>query len=224
MSYFLISCALIIAVVDWFAVAKNWKKLEYFAKPGVIILLIVWLLINDGYQSPTIYFLSGLLFSLVGDIFLMMPDEKFTAGLVSFLLAHLAYIRGFTIFGINLSSGLILISAVIGSLGFVILKKLLNSLNLQNQGNLRLPIIVYAIIICFMLISAFSTMITPIINWKLIPAITVSVGAILFFISDTTLAWNRFINSLPLGRLIVIISYHLAQITITLGAGINFLT
>lgn len=224
MSYFLISCALIIAIVDWFAVAKNWKKLEYFAKPGVIILLIVWLLINGGYQSPTIYFLSGLLFSLVGDIFLMVPDEKFTAGLVSFLLAHLAYIRGFTIFGINFSSGLILISVVIGSIGFVILKKLLNSLGLQNQGNLRLPIIVYAIIICFMLISAFSTMITPITNWKLIPAITVSVGAILFFISDTTLAWNRFIYSLPLGRLIVIISYHLAQITITLGTGINFFT
>ncbi|NIW49240.1 MAG: lysoplasmalogenase, partial [Gammaproteobacteria bacterium] len=57
-------------------------------------LLIAWVIINGGTQGPIIYFLIGLALSLAGDIFLMLPDEKFIAGLVSFLLAHLAYILG----------------------------------------------------------------------------------------------------------------------------------
>lgn len=40
-------------------------------------------------------FLLALLFSLLGDIFLMLPRERFLAGLGAFLLAHLAYGWGF---------------------------------------------------------------------------------------------------------------------------------
>ena len=40
--------------------------------------------------------LAGLLFSLVGDVSLMLPNERFIQGLVSFLVAHLCYIVAFT--------------------------------------------------------------------------------------------------------------------------------
>lgn len=37
----------------------------------------------------------GLLFSLAGDVFLMLPSDRFVAGLGSFLVAHLFYITAF---------------------------------------------------------------------------------------------------------------------------------
>ena len=42
------------------------------------------------------FILAGLVFSLAGDVFLMLPSDQFMAGLVSFLIAHLFYIAAFT--------------------------------------------------------------------------------------------------------------------------------
>jgi len=87
MNIFISGIALVSAVIDWVAVANKWKKLEYFAKPGVILALISWLIVNGGYRGQLLFFLIGLIFSLAGDIFLMLPNEHFLAGLISFLLA-----------------------------------------------------------------------------------------------------------------------------------------
>jgi uncharacterized membrane protein YhhN len=224
MHFYLIVFALMIAPIDWFAVNRKWKKLEYIAKPMVIVILITWLLINGGYQGPTIFFLIGLGLSLAGDIFLMLPDEKFIAGLVSFLFAHLAYIRGFSISGLHFSIGLLAVIVIVGLIGIVVLRQLLKGLTAHHQEKLRFPIIIYAIVISIMLISALSTVISPSPGWDFYPAIIVSTGAILFFFSDSNLAWNRFVNLVPHGKLMVIISYHLAQIAITLGVGLNYLS
>jgi uncharacterized membrane protein YhhN len=224
MHFYLIVFALMIAPIDWFAVNRKWKKLEYIAKPMVIVILITWLLINGGYQGPTIFFLIGLGLSLAGDIFLMLPDEKFIAGLVSFLFAHLAYIRGFSISGLHFSIGLLAVIVIVGLIGIVVLRQLLKGLTAHHQEKLRFPIIIYAIVISIMLISALSTVISPSPGWDFFPAIIVSTGAILFFFSDSNLAWNRFVNLVPHGKLMVIISYHLAQIAITLGVGLNYLS
>jgi uncharacterized membrane protein YhhN len=223
MSYYLIGFALIIAFVDWFAVAQKWKKLEYFAKPGVILILITWLIINGGYLGPKKFFLIGLLFSLAGDIFLMLPDDKFLAGLVSFLIAHLAYIGGFSIPGFQITTITIVIIVLVGLVGIVAVQRVLKGLKVTHNENLRLPVILYAVIISIMLISALSTLVVPNPAWKIYPALFVSIGAILFFISDLSLAWNKFVHQITHGGLLVIITYHLAQILITLGSGVNFL-
>ena len=224
MHFHLIVFAFVIAIIDWLAVIQKWKKLEYIAKPMVIVILIGWLLINGGYQGPTTFFLIGLLLSLAGDIFLMLPDEKFMAGLVSFLFAHLAYIRGFSISGLHFSIGLLVVIILVGLVGLMVLRQLLNGLTAHHQEKLRFPIIIYAIVISIMLITVLSTVISPSPGWDYYPALIVSTGAFVFFFSDSSLAWNRFVNPLPQGRLMVIISYHLAQIAIRFGVGLNFLS
>jgi len=45
---------------------------------------------------------------------------------------------------------------------------------------------------------------------------------LLFFISETFNAWIRFVNPLPYGRLRVMVTYHLGQILIALGALLHF--
>ena len=107
--------AVVIAVVDWIALAGQKKRIDYFAKPGVIIALLIWLALNGNLRGNLIWFFIGLLFSLAGDVFLLLPKEQFIAGLVSFLLAHVAYIIGFndTLPPVNLVSiSLILIITI----------------------------------------------------------------------------------------------------------------
>jgi uncharacterized membrane protein YhhN len=87
----LIWLAFIAAFIDWFAVAKQWKSLEFIAKPAVIIILIAWLALFAGIQGNLIWFLLSLVFSIFGDIFLMLPKDRFIFGLIAFLLAHLSY-------------------------------------------------------------------------------------------------------------------------------------
>ena len=219
----IIGFALILAVVDWIAVINNWKKIEYIAKPGVILALIAWLLVNGGYQGQSIFFLLGLVFSLAGDIFLMLPKEKFIAGLISFLMAQMAYTLGF--YSSNQYSsiaGLVLLIPV-GSIAFVLWRRISNGLRARQQEKLLIPVSIYSLVICLMLVTALLTLVEPNSEWSRIPSLLVSIGAVLFFTSDSLLAWNRFVNPVKNGKLFVIITYHLAQITITLGAGFNFL-
>ncbi len=86
---------LISAILDWLAVGFGWNKAKYITKPLVMILLITWMTIQGGWHFPVLWFTLGAIFSLLGDVFLMLPGNFFLAGLVSFLLAHLLYITGF---------------------------------------------------------------------------------------------------------------------------------
>lgn len=67
---------------------------HYLGKPlaTTLIFVLAWSRAPDATRSYALAILLGLLCSLAGDIFLMLPGDRFIPGLVSFLLAHLAYI------------------------------------------------------------------------------------------------------------------------------------
>jgi uncharacterized membrane protein YhhN len=224
MSFVLIGISLVLAVLNWIAVARKWLNIVYISKPTVILALISWLILNGGFQDWTIFFIIGLVLSLAGDIFLMLPNEQFIAGLISFLLAHIAYILGFSsvkyVFSIP---GLILL-ILVGLVAFEVFRRLLSGIKTRGQRNLQIPVLIYTFVIGLMLVSALLTLVSPNNEWQPFPSLLVSFGAILFFISDTLLAWHKFVTPIKFRDLLVIITYHLAQITITLGAGLNFLT
>jgi uncharacterized membrane protein YhhN len=224
MSFVLIGISLVLAVLNWIAVARKWLNIVYISKPTVILALISWLILNGGFQDWTIFFIIGLVLSLAGDIFLMLPNEQFIAGLISFLLAHIAYILGFSsvkyVFSIP---GLILL-ILVGLVAFEVFRRLLSAIKTRGQRNLQIPVLIYTFVIGLMLVSALLTLVSPNNEWQSFPSLLVSFGAILFFISDTLLAWHKFVTPIKFRDLLVIITYHLAQITITLGAGLNFLT
>jgi uncharacterized membrane protein YhhN len=62
----------------------------------VFILLIAVLAGKPDASRYKVAIITGLLFSLAGDVFLMLPSDRFIAGLVSSLFAHLFYIVAFT--------------------------------------------------------------------------------------------------------------------------------
>jgi len=221
MDYFFLWIALIIAIVEWIAVARNWRVVEYFAKPAVMVTLLVWLGQISGFRGYLIWFALGLAFSLAGDVFLMLPMERFIAGLLSFLLGHLAYLVGFnsTFPPINLPT--LLLAILVAGTSLQIYRRIANSLKSSGNEHLRIPVLIYSIVISLMLLSALLTLVRQ--DWQPVQALAVSSGAMLFFLSDTLLAWNKFVAPLPNGRVLVMITYHMGQLLIALGAANHFL-
>lgn len=222
MSYTLLTVALIVALIDWIAVAKKWKPLEYIAKPGVMIVLLAWLWSVSGFSGHLTWFALGLIFSLAGDVFLMLPREQFIAGLVAFLLAHIAYTIGFTEALPPVTIISLIMAIVIGTTSTRIYRGVSSALVASNNRDLKIPLLMYTVIISVMLLAALLTLMRP--DWSTGSALMVTTGAVLFYLSDAFLAWNKFVGPIRRGNLIVIISYQLGQILITVGAATHYLS
>ncbi len=220
MSYTLVWIALIVAILDWFAVAAQSKRLEYFAKPGVMVALLLWMWQIGAFSGPLLWFALGLAFSMAGDIFLMLPRERFIAGLVSFLIAHLAYIAGFNLTPPPLNLPVAILAVIVGLTWLRLYRAIASGLERSGQASLKIPVMVYSLVIGVMLLSALATLAGE--TWEPGAALLVSAGAMLFFISDSALAWNKFVKPLRNGRLIVIVTYHIGQILIALGAASHY--
>ena len=218
--FVLLGLALILAIADWIAVAKGWRVANYILKPAVLVTILAWLGLSDGFSGWMIWFSLGILFSLVGDVLLMLPRERFLAGLVAFLGAHLAYIVGFnpSLPPLNLSSLVITLLAIIAELQLY--RLIVQRLRLAGRDKLLVPVTIYSLVLSLMAISALLTLTNP--AWQPASAILVSAGAILFMLSDTSLALNHLCGSDAHSRVSGLVAYHLGQILIVLGAWLNY--
>jgi len=220
MTYALLLLALVVAVINWAAVVKSWKRAEYVTKPAVMVLLLAWFWQFAGVQDGSTWFLAGILFSMGGDIALLLPKGWFLVGLVLFLFVQLSYIVGFgSLPPPVLPGGMILLAISVISI-VVLYLKFSAGLKQKNLKGLNIPVFVYIVMITLMVLSAWLTFLQP--DWSISHAALVSAGALLFFASDGILAWNRFIQPVPHERSIVMATYHLGQMGIILGAALHF--
>ncbi len=209
------------AALESLALWKNWLRLEYAAKPAVMIVLFTWLLTSVGLNGALLWFGLGLLFSLAGDVLLMISFERmFLAGLAAFLLAHAAYIIGFNIPLPDFSAWGLVFAVIVSLGGTRIIRRILSALASKEQVNMRTPIIVYSMVISLMLLS--SMMKLSDLTWDANAAALVSVGAFLFYISNIILAWNKFVSPIQYARICHIAAYHLGQIALIAGVIIQF--
>ena len=213
--------ALGFAALEALALWKNWHQLEYIAKPVVMLVLFTWLWTSVGLNGASLWFGLGILLSLAGDVLLMISlDRLFLAGLVAFLLAHIAYVIGFNIPLPVFSLWGIVLAVMIGLGGTRVIRRILSLLVVKGQANMQTPIIVYSAVISLMLLSAMMKLSD--ITWDAGASVLVSVGAFLFYISDIILAWNKFVSPIQHGRIYNIASYHLGQIALIAGVIVQF--
>jgi uncharacterized membrane protein YhhN len=213
--------ALILAVLEAVALQKNWFRLEVIAKPGVMIVLFLWLLTSAGLNGALIWFGLGILLSLAGDVLLMISlDRFFLMGLIAFLMAHAAYIIGFNIPLPSLSLWGIVFAVMVSLGGARVIRRIVAALASKGQARMRTPIIVYSMVISIMLLSAMMKLMD--MTWNANAALLVSVGAFLFYISDIILAWNKFVAPIQHGRIYNIAAYHLGQIMLIAGVIAQF--
>jgi uncharacterized membrane protein YhhN len=220
MRYEILILALALAVLNWISVDKAWKKVEAFTKPAVILLYFAWLWQNDSLGGPMLWFSLGLLFSLAGDVLLLKIEKFFIPGLVAFLLAHILYIIGFNLSITTISVPVLIAALVVFGGAQLLYRRLAQSLRACQQGNLCLPVAFYTTIISLMAVSALFTLSNP--AWDPLHAAVATLGALLFVISDSILAWNQFVSPIRHASLIVMVTYHLGQLGILLATAWHF--
>jgi uncharacterized membrane protein YhhN len=205
------------AVINWLSVLLEIRWLEYIFKPLTLILLILWFYIKLPPEKPVLAWLiiAGLVFSLLGDIFLVLPGNWFLAGLIAFLIAHISYTFGFNVGGVQVQLPSLLIALIILAIATPLYVQLRNGLRASGSEGLLLPVTMYVIIISIMVWSAGGSFFRD--DWQRQAALLITLGAGFFFLSDAILAWNRFVESIPHGSLFVIVNYHIAQYLITFG-------
>jgi len=228
MSYYPVIIVLILAILDWIAAEKKLKPLEYAAKPATMLALLWWMWQSTGWGGSMLWFTLGAVFCLAGDVFLMVPRDMFIFGLLAFLFGHICYILGLNNVPPLVNMGglflLIILENVLAIVTIIILAiyliwlfpKLSRGLAEKGKKALRIPVLIYSLVISLMVYSALMTWNRA--GWTNAAALSASIGAVLFFASDSMLAWDRFINPLSHARLRVMVTYHLGQIGIILGA------
>ncbi len=213
--------ALIFAALEALALWKQWTKLEYLAKPAVMIVLFLWLWTSTQLSGASLWFGLGILFSLAGDVALMISlDRFFLVGLVAFLLAHLAYLVGFNIPAPATSAWSFFMAIMVGLGGVRVIRQIIDPLAANGKERMRIPIIIYGAVISLMLLSAMMKLTD--LTWNSNASVLVSMGAFLFYISDIILAWNKFVTPIQNGRIYNIGAYHLGQIMLIAGVIAQF--
>jgi uncharacterized membrane protein YhhN len=181
---------------------------HYLSKPLTICFVI---LIALQPKNPVSAFyryaiILGLLFSLAGDIFLMLPRDRFIQGLASFFIAHIFYVAAFIYAsGLNLSSFSMIPFALYG----ILMLRLL----WPRLGKMRLPVLAYMTVILLMGWTATGRWI-----WTgRAGSFTAMAGALLFIASDSLLALDKFRGRFRSAQLLILATYFTAQWLIALS-------
>lgn len=192
------------------------RWLTYVAKPLTMVLIIGLALraatpVDASYQW---WLVVGLLFALVGDIFLMLPSDRFLAGLVSFLVTHLCYTVAFWgQIDAPYWSSLGLSSLGLSLLGLMIYAGIVYGLLHHHVGAMRFPVLIYLAAILIMAWLALTMAHQQPGAW----ADYAAWGSIFFVLSDSVLALNRFRRPFGAAQWIVLSSYYFAQWLIALS-------
>jgi uncharacterized membrane protein YhhN len=206
-AFLLLAMTLAVAMADWWAVGTDHKVVEYVAKPLTMVMLIGVALDLDVTSNAVLgAFVVALVFSLVGDVFLMLPGEQwFVFGLGAFLAGHLAYIVGLVLDGVT-AAALMVGLVVVGMALLLIGRKIVRSVRDSDAPELAVPVTAYIGVISLMVACAFGTL-----------QFFAILGAVLFYSSDALIAWNRFVKAYPWGRVAIMVTYHLGQMGLVLS-------
>jgi len=161
----------------------------------------------------TILLLAALVFSLIGDVFLMLPGNYFIPGLASFLVAHLFYIALFrqgqrwfpskrALVGV-LAVGATMYGIVWGGLGDPILK---------------IAVAAYVCVISLMAAQAIGRAMAQADSDDAAAARWVAMGACVFMVSDSLIAINKFVTPVALSSFWILATYYCAQMLIVHNA------
>ncbi len=194
-----------------FAEVRHWRigRTCFKTVASTMFVLLAWQLGAMG----SVYgraLLTALALSWLGDVLLLSGRSRvFLAGIGSFLLAHLAFSCAFALKGFDARAFTIGLIFMAG-LGIAILRWL----NPHLSGLYRVAVPAYVLAIMSMVAFGFSAGAASGNAW--IPA-----GAVLFAISDVSVARDRFVSPGYVNRLWGLPLYYAAQIVLVTTLGLK---
>ncbi|MCU1428187.1 MAG: putative rane protein [Actinomycetia bacterium] len=194
------------AVADWIANARDDRALEYVAKPATLVALVAVAVALDPADSTLrAWFVAALVFSLAGDVLLMLPKEQFVAGLAAFLVGHVCYVVGFWVdppSGRAFAVAALVVVVCVSPVAVRVLRALRGS----EDAALAPPVTAYIGVISVMVASALASG-NPVAG----------AGATLFAVSDSMIAWSRFVRPFRAAPVAIMVTYHVGQALLVLS-------
>ncbi|WP_281239419.1 lysoplasmalogenase [Flavobacterium praedii] len=187
---------------------------DWYMKPLLLPILMATVAVSSSFPTKK-FLLTALTFSWIGDIILLFADKGelyFIFGLVAFLLSHLVYIILFSKQQNTrtIDNKIIFWIGVLAILTYFVF--MINTL-FPKLGPLKIPVLVYAIVITTMLFFAFKGN----LKWAIPANNYILIGAIVFVSSDSILAFNKFYAPIAHASFYIMATYCLAQYLIVKG-------
>lgn len=213
MKYIYLAIFIIFTSIHLYASHKKNQNLRNITK-GFILLAVIGFYASS-VEKISYVLIAALLTSWIGDMFLIPKSKKwFVVGGISFLISHvlfaIAYSQTFTF--ANVSLWFVIPIAIVYAVTVVFI---FSKLKERLGKALFLPMFFYLLtngcMNCFAIYRLISL-------GTLGSAIT-AIGAVLFFISDSSLFFIRFPknNGKEKSHFIVMLTYSLAELLIVLG-------
>ena len=175
------------------------------SKPMIMAGLIGFYIFEEKRQNHI--FLTGLIFALLGDAFLLYgTEDMFVIGLICFLIMQICYTATFNKKRRIPRTKDYTVPVIIGLIGLSVLAFLWSGL-----GEMRWAVALYTAAIVTMAIYAYLR------HPKLRGYGILFAGVCLFIISDGLLGYNKFGGSFPFAQIAVMVTYMLAQYFIVTG-------
>lgn len=202
----LLVCALLFAVLNWVAVARHTKVLEYVAKPAAASLFAATAASMDALDgSVQAWRVAALVMCIAGDVFLMLPSDAFVPGLASFAAAQVLFAASFVAEGPRAGRVWVALMLVVSCV-VVLARRFIRALRNGGHRHLVAPVVLYMAVIAVMVVTGIAAG----TSWAV-------VGAVLFLVSDSLIAENRFVSARPWHRVTIMVTYHGALLGLTLG-------
>lgn len=207
----------LIFVIQLAALYSDNTILASFIKPCIVLSLLIMLYVGTGLKGRFHKRLfTGLIFALTGDVLLIYAGQNetyFMYGLIAFLLCHIFYTSAFYLDfksapeldkkGARIAIFLCALLAI----GFYFFLR-------PHLGIMKLPVMIYVLFISMMMMMAsFRNLRVNTSSFKLI-----LFGAMFFLLSDSILAYNKFVQPINYAGVWIMATYMIAQYLITMGA------
>ena len=179
--------------------------LSIIFKPLTMILIISILFSGQiELEGFSFFIFWGLIFSLLGDMMLLKPWYKFELGLAAFLIGHIFYIIAFISYkGMDWD-----ILPLLPLIGFALwLFRMIK----PHLGKLLIPVGSYMSVILLMVWQGIGIWLSE----KYIFGLLIGSGAFIFCVSDSILAYQRFMRRFKCGNTLILITYYIAQYLIS---------
>jgi len=175
--------------------------LQVIFKPLIMPSLILLYYISS--KRKNIWYLVAMFFSFLGDVLLLDKSNMFLYGIAAFLITQLLYV--FIISkDLPQSQWKTKLTASIPFLAFFII---LIAVLKPGLGEFLLPVVVYgAAISIFGMVSLLNYMLR-----KDKPSLILLLGAVLFILSDSMIALNKFYEAKAIYGLAIMTTYIVAQ-------------
>ncbi len=194
------------AVANWYSRWTHADRVELISKPLTTVGAIAVAALAGGDHSATIVAVIALALCLVGDVALLPVVDRFVVGLAAFLLGHIGFIVMFVLLGLERWR---LAGVAIAGCALLLGTAAVPIVRGATAKGFGVPVRAYLVVISSMCVVGWATG-----NWL------VMIGATAFIISDSILGWGEFVAERPWMHLAIMVTYHVAIVSLALSLAI----